>query len=82
MSRTEILIKLKEVFAMINDENPDDIDLTEDSSLEDLGLHSIGILYLVIGIEELFGVRFENVGVADFATIGKVVDYLESQLQN
>ena len=36
---------------------------------------------MVIAVEEEFGVRFENVGAADFRTLGDVVDYLEARLK-
>ena len=37
------------------------------------------MLYIVIAIEEFFGVEFENVGFGDFNTIGEVVDYIEQK---
>ena len=39
------------------------------------------MLYTVIGIEEMFGIRFENVGMSDFKTLGDVVDYIEKALK-
>ena len=55
--------------------------VTEDSNLiSDVGLSSVGILYVVIAIEEFFGIRFDDVGFADFKTIGDVVDYIEKKL--
>jgi acyl carrier protein len=36
---------------------------------------------MVIAIEEEFGIRFENVGTADFETLGQVVDYIEAKLK-
>lgn len=54
---------------------------TEASTLaEDIGLSSIGILYIVIAVEETFHIRFEGVGPADFATLGDVVNYIEAKL--
>lgn len=53
----------------------------EDSKLmTDLGFSSVGMLYMVIAIEESFGVMFENVSIGDFETVGDVVDYLEKKL--
>ncbi len=81
MSRIEILNKLKEIFSMVTGAEEDTIVLSEDSRLiEDTGLNSVGILYLVVGIEEMLGIRFENVGIADFKTIREVVDYIEGCL--
>jgi len=54
--------------------------LSEDSNLlTDVGLTSVGILYVVIAIEEFFNIRFDDVGFADFKTIGNVIDYIEKK---
>lgn len=81
LSRTEIKQKLADVMKMVmGDRLPDLSDMNEDSHLvNDLGLNSVGVLYIVIAIEEFFGVEFENVGFGDFATIGDVVDYIEKK---
>lgn len=56
--------------------------LTEGASLtRDVGLSSVGVLYVVIAIEEMFGVRFEGVGFGDFKTVGDVIDYIEAALK-
>lgn len=67
---------------VMRDRLPDLSALREDSHLvNDLGLNSVGVLYIVIAIEEFFGIEFENVGFGDFATIGDVVDYIEQKQQ-
>ncbi len=81
MSRSEIIEKLKEVLAMVTGEEAGE-SITEDARLiEDIGLNSIGLLYIVVGVEEIFSIRFENVGVGDFVTVGDVVNYIESKTQ-
>jgi len=82
MNRDEILIKLKEVLLFADESKKEIIDsCTLDSNLAtDLGLASVGMLYVVIAIEESFGIRFENVGLADFVTVGDVVSYIEGKL--
>ena len=82
MSRNEIIEKLKDVMQMAMPSSDVDADsITEDTRLvNDLGLSSVGILYVVIAIEEFFGIRFDNVGFADFKTIGDVVNYIEGKL--
>ena len=61
----------------------DDFDTSkigEDAVLtDDLGLNSVGVLYIVIAIEELFGIEFESVGFNDFKTLGDVMDYIEEK---
>lgn len=54
---------------------------TDDMKLTtDFGLASVGMLYMVISIEETFDIRFDDVGVSDFETLGDVVDYIEGKL--
>ena len=78
MIRQEIKHKLAEIMklAMPN------LEITEETMNEsanlasDLGLSSVGVLYVVIGIEEMFGIRFDDVGFSDFETLGDVIDYI------
>ena len=82
MEREEIIERLKEILLTEDDRKAELIEnCTEDMSLsEDLGFNSVALLYMVIDIEESFGIRFENVGINDFETLGEVVDYIEEQL--
>ena len=82
MSRTEIKEKLIDVMHMaIPNADFNANSLTEDSNLTaDVGLSSVGVLYIVIAIEELFNIRFDNVGFNDFKTVGDVVNYIEDKL--
>jgi len=83
MSRNEIKEKLSEVIKMAMPSVAENLgELTEDSELvSDVGLSSVGVLYVVIAIEEFFNVRFDNVGFGDFKTIGDVLDYIENKLE-
>ena len=81
-SRNEIKGKLTDVIrmAMPNLEFPEG---GFDESMElvsDIGLTSVGILYVVIAVEEFFAIRFDDVGFADFSTVGDVVDYIEKKI--
>ena len=79
MSRTEIISRLQDILQDTLGANPS---FTEDSRLmEDLGFSSVDMLYLVIATEESFGIRFENIGVRDVATVGAVADYIEAHLR-
>lgn len=83
MTRSEIKEKLREVLAM-TDINPQYLagEIEESKELvKDFGFSSVGMLYTVIGIEEMFGIRFEGVSMADFRTVGDVVDYIEKAKQ-
>ncbi len=83
MAREEIVERLKEILLSEDDRKKELIEnCTEDMSLtEDFGFNSVGLLYMVIDIEESFGIRFEDVGIGDFETLGQVVDYIEGRLQ-
>ena len=83
MSRNEIKEKLMDVMKIAAPSKDIDLDgLTEQSTLvNDIGLSSVGVLYIVIAIEEFFDIRFDDVGFADFKTIGDVIDYIERKVQ-
>ena len=83
MSRTEIKEKLKDVMNMAAPAGDVDLENIDESSklVDDLGLTSVGILYIVIAIEEFFDIRFDDVGFADFKTFGDVIDYIERKVQ-
>lgn len=82
LSRTEIKEKLKGIMEYAIRDNSVDLDSLDESSslVTDLGLNSVGILYIVIAIEEEFSIEFENVGFSDFKTVGDVVDYIEEKV--
>lgn len=79
MAREEIKEKLKEVLKMAMGESSDMlIKCSEEDRLnEDLGLNSVGILYVVVAIEEFFDIQFQGVGFGDFKTVKDVIDYIE-----
>lgn len=81
MTREEIKSKLEDVILMAMPDAEDIIrNCAESSDLNtDLGLNSVGMLYVVIAIEEFFGVVFENVNFGCFKTVGDVIDYIESK---
>ena len=80
MNRSEIIEKLKEI-AELTVQDPSILkNMNEDSDLNtDLGLSSVGMLYIVIAIEEMFNLRMEDVSFGDFKTVGDVVDYIENK---
>ncbi len=83
MSRNDLKEKLADVLklAMPNAEF-DVTTMSEELSLvDDLGLSSVGVLYVVIAIEEFFNIRFDNVGFADFKTVADVLDYIQAKLE-
>lgn len=79
LTKDEISAKLKEILVEADEKNKELLDeITPESSLTtDLGLTSVGMLYLVILIEQAFSVEFGNVGMDDFKTFGDMVSYIE-----
>lgn len=81
MSRSEIMDELKEILAMADDRNPGDIEYSEDANLiSDVGLSSVGILYMVIAMEETFKISFDDVSFGDFKTLKNVIDFIEERV--
>lgn len=83
MSRTEIIEQLKGILLSADQLGSERIQNCDESSdlMTDFGLNSVSMLYLVIAIEETFNIRFDNVGMTDFTTLGDVVDYIEGKLR-
>ena len=82
MQRSEITEKLLDVMKMAVPDF-DKKGITEGSDLTlDLGLSSVGVLYIVIAIEEFFNVRFDDVGFGDFKTVGDVISYIEEKVED
>ena len=80
MERNEILNRLKEIFKIVVHSNVDLDSLTEDANIMlDLGINSIGLLYMAIAIEKEFLVDMTRVSPASFKTIGDVVTYIENK---
>ena len=82
MTRAEIIEKLKDILLSADDRNRETIETCDERSnlALDFGFTSISTLYMVIAIEEVFSIRFDNVGMSDFETLGDVVDYIEKKL--
>lgn len=80
LTRKEILEKLKSILV---DMNPNDASKTEnigedDKLLTGLGIDSVSMLYMVIAVEETFGIEFDT--DKPFVTVGEVIDYIERKV--
>ena len=82
MNRNEILEKLKEILVAADERGSDLIDsLSEQTRLQDdLALSSVNMLYMMIATEAVFNIRFDDVGVGEFRTVGDVVTYIGGKL--
>ena len=80
LTRKEILEKLKSILV---DMNPNYAAKTEnigedDKLLTGLGIDSVSMLYIVIAVEETFGIEFDTDN--PFVTVGEVIDYIERKV--
>ena len=84
LSKEEIIDKLKDILLVADGGNADKIGAADENTRlsEDLGLNSVNVLYLVIAIEEVFNIRFDDdTGVDTFKTVGDVTDYIGGKLK-
>ena len=79
MTKEMIMEKLKNIYTLVS--GSDDVsNFAEETDLRTgLGLNSIGMLYMIIAIEDAFSIRFENVSMSDFNTLGDVVAFIEGE---
>ena len=82
MKRIEIAEKLKDIILFAMPNKQEIIEKCDENSnlTTDIGLNSVGLLYIVIAIEELFNVSFENVSFDDFKTVKDVIDYISKEI--
>ena len=77
MKEEEIVEKLKDIFKLVVNRGADLTKITKESKLvEDLGINSVGAIYLSIAIEEVFGVDVSEVSYDSFKTVGDVIEYI------
>ena len=83
LSKEEIIEKLKDILLVADSGNTEKIKAADENTRlsEDLGLNSVNVLYLVIAIEEVFNIRFDDdTGVDSFVTVGDAADYIGGKL--
>jgi acyl carrier protein len=73
--------KLKNVCAAVFEGEIDISAITPDSSLRnDIGINSIGILYMALAIEEEFGIKFTNDDFVDISKVSDVVAIIDKKV--
>ena len=70
MEKKEILNKIIEIYENIVGEDVD----------KDLGINSVGLLYLIVDIENKFDVVLHNQSIEKFVTLDDVVTYIEENI--
>lgn len=75
MQKDKVLEKVISVFAPMTDET----DIREDSELiEDLGISSMDVLYLIACLEEEFGIKIPEKSISQIVSVGDVADLVTS----
>lgn len=78
MNEQQVFEKLLNVFSIVVNRNVDASKITMDSKIvEDLGVNSIGLVYLAVAVEEEFGIDMTNVSLESFNTVGDVIKYIQ-----
>lgn len=77
MEKSEILKKIIEIYKVIIDKDIDESIIKPSTKIkEELGLNSVGLLYIIVAIEEQFDVVLHDQSIEKFITIGDVIDYI------
>lgn len=72
--------RLIKVFKAVFEEDVDVTKITAESSLrEDVGINSIGLLYMAMAVEEEFGIKFSNEDFAQITTVADVISCIEGK---
>ena len=80
MSRVEILQKMQLVIQ--EQLGREDIVLTEDTKLDDLGVDSIELMEFIINLEDEFALEISDNTIDHMDKVSDLLDYLSEQLNN
>ena len=76
----QTLDRLIKVFHAVFEDSVDTANIAPDASLrEDIGINSIGLLYMAMAVEEEFGIKFTNEDFAGIETVADVIRCIESK---
>ena len=72
--------RLTKVFNAVFEDSVDISTIQPEASLrEDIGINSIGLLYMAMAVEEEFGIKFSNEDFANIQTVADVVTCIEAK---
>lgn len=73
--------RLLNVFNAVFENDVDAASVTMEASLrDDVGINSIGLLYMAIALEEEFGIKFNNEDLKALVTVQDVIRCIEAKL--
>lgn len=80
MHKEEILQKLKEIFVLVINRDADVSNINLESKIiQDLGVSSVGLIYLMVAVEETFNIDMSDASFNLFETVGDVVNYIQGK---
>ena len=80
MTDLEILEELKKIFVLVVNRGADVDKVTLDANIvNDLGVSSVGLIYLMVAIEEQFSIVMSDASFNSFETVSDVVNYIKNK---
>lgn len=80
MTDLEILEELKKIFVLVVNRGADVDKVTLDAKIvNDLGVSSVGLIYLMVAIEEQFSIDMSDASFNSFETVSDVVNYIKNK---
>ena len=77
MTKLEILDELKKIFTLVVNRNMDVSTIKMESKIvNDLGISSVCLIYLMVAIEETFDIDMSDASFDSFETVQDVVNYI------
>ncbi len=74
---TEVAIKVKEIIVRQLGVDASKLEDGKASFVTDLGADSLGVVELVMALEDEFGISIPDEEAAELTTVNKVIDYIE-----
>jgi acyl carrier protein len=81
MTHSEIIERLRTVGQSANSEPVDWVQMTEETTIGELGFDSLSILDLVYDVQQVFGVDFDIEDMSNLNTIGELAEFIEEELK-
>ena len=81
MTRQDILKQLRTIMQDSSPEPMDFDNITEETTIGELGFDSLTILDLIYDVQQSFGLDFEAQELVNINTVGELADFLEESLK-
>ncbi|MFU8780588.1 MAG: acyl carrier protein [Kiritimatiellia bacterium] len=81
MHREQLIQTLRDIIDQAAVEPIDTDNLTEDTTIGELGFDSLSVLDLVYDVQQAFGLDFEIQELVAVNTVGELIDFLEEEMK-